>query len=387
MRYCKKCVLPSTRPSVTIGEAGICSACRNHERLRDVDWAMREKQFAEEAERAISMSNGYDCIIPVSGGKDSHWQVVKCLEYDLYPLTVTWEPPEQTELGRKNLKNLKSLGVDHISYSINPDVERKFLYRSLVENGATGIPKHMALYHIPLKLAYRFDIPLVVWGENSAMIYGDLEEDEEGDEMQSRRYSSKGVTDGTEAEDWISDDLTRQELTPYFGPGKEELAEKSIRSIYLGYFFDWDPRESLNVARRHGFESETDSGDSDYYAFSDLESNFVAIHHYLKWYKFGITRLFHNISFDIRNERISRDEAVEVIRERVPGTPFDTIRRFTEFVGMEPKGFYREAERFRNREIWSCRDGQWVMDDFLIQDPSFWNRYHEELARLRDGSF
>ena len=130
MRYCQKCVLPDTRPNLTIGRDGVCNACEAHATKESIDWAQREQLFAEVAREARSSSSGYDCVIPVSGGKDSTWQTITCLEHGLTPLCVSWRAPGRTTIGQRNLDNLISLGVDHIDYSINPDTERKFLLKA-----------------------------------------------------------------------------------------------------------------------------------------------------------------------------------------------------------------------------------------------------------------
>ena len=147
MKYCAHCILPDTRPGLEIGADGICSACHAHSRKKaGIDWDARRLAFEQLAAEAKTKTRGYDCVIPVSGGKDSTWQVVKCLEYGLTPLAVTWKTPGRTAIGERNLENLVSLGVDHIDYRINPNVERKFLYQSLTRYAATAIPMHMALF-------------------------------------------------------------------------------------------------------------------------------------------------------------------------------------------------------------------------------------------------
>src|ERR1700722_1523834 len=172
MRYCKSCLLPETRPNLTIGPAGVCNACQSHGAKRDIDWATRRVAFSAVVENAKARSSGYDCLVPVSGGKDSTWQVVTCLEAGLKPLAVTWKTPGRTAIGAANLDNLIRLGVDHIDYQINPEVEKRFMTAALTRFGDPGIPMHMALFSIPLTIAIRFRIPLVVWGENSAFEYG-----------------------------------------------------------------------------------------------------------------------------------------------------------------------------------------------------------------------
>ena len=124
--FCQECILPDTRPNLEIGEDGVCTACFSHRTKESIDWPGRVEAFREIVEQAISRTERYDCVIPVSGGKDSTWQVLKCLEYGLTPLAVTWRPPGRTELGQRNLDNLVQLGVDHIDYQINPSIESRF---------------------------------------------------------------------------------------------------------------------------------------------------------------------------------------------------------------------------------------------------------------------
>ena len=213
MNYCNRCILPDSRPNLEIGPDGVCNACKSHDSRPDIDWPAREETFQSVVEHAKSRSKGYDCLIPVSGGKDSTWQVMKCLEYGLNPLAVTWKTPGRTALGRENLDSLVRLGVDHIDFEISPAVERKFVYRSYEKYGSTAIPMHMALFNIPLNLAVRFEIPLVVWGENSAFEYGGEEEERTGFKLNDDWLRKYGVTHGTTAADWVADDLSRKEFT------------------------------------------------------------------------------------------------------------------------------------------------------------------------------
>ena len=368
MKYCKNCILPDTRPNIRIDPDGICNACKSHATKTDIDWAQREQAFQDVVEHAKSRSRGYDCLIPVSGGKDSHWQVVKCLEYGLNPLAVTWKTPVRTEIGARNLANLVSLGVDHIDYQVNPKAERKFMYRALVRYGDPAIPMHMALFNIPLKIATKFDIPLVVWGENSAFEYGSAEEEHKGFKLDRRWLRTYGVTHGTTAQDWVSDELTEKELTPYFGPSDEELESKGVLAVFLGYYFPWDPEISLRVAREHGFQVREAGPKTGYYDYADIDDDFISIHHYLKWYKFGFTRLFDNLSLEIRNGRVAREEAIQIVRERGDQTPREDIAKFCGFVGITREHFFEVIEQFRNPDIWVRRDGKWVIEDFLIPD-------------------
>ncbi|WP_204106215.1 MULTISPECIES: N-acetyl sugar amidotransferase [Spirulina sp. CCY15215] len=368
MRYCQSCILPDTRPNLTLNDAGICNACEAHSSKQDIDWQARELAFRVVVKRAKSRSQGYDCLIPVSGGKDSTWQVIKCLEYGLNPLAVTWKTPARTVIGQRNLDNLVSLGVDHIDYQINPKVERKFLYQSFKRFGSTAIPMHMALFNLPLKIAAKFLIPLIIWGENSAFEYGGTEEERTGFKLDRAWLTKYGVTHGTTAEDWISAELSRKELAPYFGVSSEELERQGVLAIFLGYYFPWDVETSLKVAKAHGFQERPEGAKTGYYNYADIDDDFISIHHWLKWYKFGFTRLYDNLSLEIRNRRMTREEAIAIVKERGDETPDEDIAKFCQFLGISLAHFFEIAETFRNLEIWSYKEGKWMLEDFLISD-------------------
>jgi len=361
MRYCTRCILPDTRPGIVLGSDGVCSACAAHARKPAIDWAARREAFASVVERAKARGKAYDCIIPVSGGKDSTWQVVECLNAGLHALAVTWKAPARTALGARNLANLVGLGVDHVDYQVNPKVERRFLYQSLVRHGSTAIPMHMALFSIPLRLAVALDVPLVVWGENSAFEYAGRDDERAGFRMDEGWRKEYGVTQGTGAGDWISPELSKADLTPYFAPSDRELEEKGVLAVFLGYYLGWDPVRSLEVAQRHGFQSRAEGPKTGFYDYADIDDDFISIHHWLKWYKFGFTRLHDNLSLEIRNGRLSREEALEIVRTRGDQTPRQDIERFCAFLGITQAHFFEVAERHRNPRVWSRRDGAWQL--------------------------
>ena len=366
MKYCQQCIIPDTRPNIEIGDDGVCNACATYLDKEEIDWFGREEIFRKVVENAKSRSQGYDCLVPVSGGKDSTWQVLKCREYGMNPLAVTWKTPARTQIGSKNLANLVNLGVDHIDYQVAPNVERKFLYQSLVRYGTTGIPMHMAIFNIPLKIAVRFSIPLVVWGENSAFEYGGAEDERMGFKLDAHWLEKYGVMHGTTACDWVSDELTQQELTPYFGPTEDELEAKEVLAVFLGYYFKWDPEITFKVASDHGFQAHAIGPKTGYYNYADIDDDFISVHHYLKWYKFGITRSFDNLSLEIRNGRISRDEAIQIIYDRGDETPYDDIAKLCDFIGISTTRFVDIIEPFRNLNIWFQQNGKWKIRDFLI---------------------
>jgi len=365
VRYCTSCVIPSTRPHIVFDERGVCNACLAHGSKETIDWPARRQGFRDLVTGVHQRQSRYDCLVPVSGGKDSTWQIVTCLEHDLRPLAVTWKTPGRTLLGEKNLANLVSLGVDHIDYQINPKVERRFMLKALEKYGSSAIPMHLALFNIPLKVAAAFRIPLVVWGENSAFEYGSEAEFRHGFRLNRAWLNRFGVTHGTTAADWVSAEFSEADLAAYFGPSDEELESAGVAAVFLGYYFGWDPEKSLSVASDHGFQRRAEGPKVGLWDYADIDDDFISIHHYLKWFKFGFTRSFDNLSVEIRNGRMTRAQAVEWLEARGDETPVEDIARFCEFVGVSQERFFTIIERFRNPQVWTRRDGRWVIDGFI----------------------
>ena len=371
MKWCRRCVLPDTRPNLTFDNEGICNACRNHLTKEEIDWTGRQEKLKRVVLEAKTRATSYDCVIPVSGGKDSTWQTVKCLELGLKPLAVTWRPPGRTGVGQRNLDNLVRLGVDHIDYSINPNVEARFMLKTFERFGSTAIPMHLALFNIPLTIACRFRIPLVVWGENSAFEYGNKSEADLGFKLDENWLKTYGVTHGTTAANWIDQELSKQDLAAYFGPSDKDLKQAGVRAIFLGYYLAWDPEMTRAVATDYGFEVTGEQPRTGYFNYADIDDNFISLHHWMKWYKFGFTRTFDNLSLEIRNHRMSRNRAWKIIQNLGDETPNNDIERFCEFANIDKGKFMKTAEKFRNRKVWQQHDnGVWHIPHFLIEN---WN--------------
>lgn len=373
MRYCRRCIQPDTRPGIVLDERGVCSACLGHEeKERSIDWKARERDLEAlvETARREARERGapYDCLVPVSGGKDSTYQVhVVKDRYELKPLCVTYRAPARTPLGQRNLDNLIRLGVDHFDVTVNPEVEKKMLLRALEREGQTGLPFHMAMFAGTLRLAVNYGIPLVVWGENAQLEYGGTADERQNRWLDRAWLSKHGCLSGTTAADWVGDGLTLRDLFLLDLPTDEELARARIRSIFLGAYLRWDPVENFEVARRLGFQKSDTGPLLGYYDFADLDDELMIIHHHVKWLKFGMTRTFDNLSVEIRNGRMTRARAFEIVRaageEKLPPA---TVRRFCELVGIDEERFFAILERFRNRTIWKQdAGGRWVLPGFL----------------------
>ena len=372
IRYCSKCILPNSRPNLRFDELGNNCNCATKETKIAIDWPSRRKKFESLVAQIKKTDSAYDCIIPVSGGKDSTWQVVTALEFDLKPLCITWRSPARNEIGYENLQNLISLGVDHIDFSINPNVEKIFALKAFELKGSPVIPMHMAIHAIPLKFAVALNIPMVLWGENSAFEYGGSDDELKGFEITRDWIRKYGVTNDTEASDWESEFLNQKDLWPYTIPEGAFCGKNPIKGVFLGQFFEWDPREVFEQAKRHGFKS-SDTIKTGIYDFADIDDQFlITIHHWMEWYKFGFTRTWDNLSLEIRAGRITRKEAIEIINQNGPEFPIQEIKMFCDYVEISLDRFWEICDSYRNKKIWKKINDKWIIKDFLIEDFN-WN--------------
>ena len=234
--------------------------------------------------------------------------------------------------------------------------------------GSPVVPMHMALHAIPLQFAVAFGIPLILWGENSAYEYGSEDQALVGVRLTSAWLKRHGVTCGTTAEDWVDGELTVADLVPYSWPSDEAQERAGVRAVFLGHYFRWDPQHTFEVAKSRGFTAD-ERPRTGYYNFADIDDDFlITIHHWMKWYKFGFTRLWDNLSLEIRNGRMTRQNAVEIVAARRNEVPYAEIARFCEYVGIAETRFFEIAERFRNRDIWKIGpDGAWHLEGFLVE--------------------
>jgi N-acetyl sugar amidotransferase len=368
MRYCTQCILPDTRPGISLDANGVCTACHGHrDKETRIDWTAREAAFQILVEQTKARSQGYDCIVPVSGGKDSWYQVIMAKKFGLSVLAVTWRTPARTEIGQKNLEGMiQNLGVDHIDYTVSPDVERRFMKAAFEERGTTGLPMHMALFAIPIRLAVQLRIPLILWGENPQLEYGGNELERLSDTLDSDWLARHGCLESTDADYWCGKEgLTKSDLLAYQVPKDTDF---TVRSVFLGAFFKWNSYQNARIAQEAGFEYGKQDLKIGTWDFADIDCDFISLHHFLKWYKFGFTRDFDNLSVQIRYGMIDRGEAIAQIRAKGWQAPEHDIAAFCRFQGKPESWFWSVCEGFRNTDIWTKRAGIWYIPDFLIPD-------------------
>ena len=353
---CKKCVLPNTRPNVKIENNGICSVCKSFETKRtSLNLNKQKKKFKILLKQIKKESSGYDVLIPVSGGKDSTWQVYTCLKFRLNPLAFSYKPILRTKIGQYNLNNLLKLGVDHIDFTINRKTELHLLRKSFFKFGAVGLPMHMAMWSIASQLSQKFKIKYILWGENPATEYSGTKESNKLKTLNESWIKKFGINFNTKISDWYDSKINLKNTIPL------QRNTRNQKSIFLGDYIEWDPKKIFNIASKLGFKKNAKPR-TGVYNFADIDDDLISIHHYLKLYKFGFTRAFDNLSLEIRNKRISRAKAIKEIKKDLKRKPTEDIKKFCKLIKISEKRFFEVCEKFRNKKIWNKKKGKWKLN-------------------------
>ncbi len=225
IRYCIRCVMPETKPDLSIDDEGVCDACRSAEHKHEIDWDERREELKDLLERYRSKDgSNYDCIVPVSGGKDSTFQVMTILELGYRPLTVTWSACSYTEIGRKNIENMQKLGVDHIQFTPNPRVYRAMFTEAFRRVGDGCWPCHVGIFSYPVRVAVNYKVPLLVYGENPQLEYGGPAAKSRDSVIDRAWLEEFGGLLGNRIDDMLGvEGITEADLIPYRYPSDEEL--------------------------------------------------------------------------------------------------------------------------------------------------------------------
>ena len=374
MVYCKRCCYPAnTRTSIVFDEQGVCSGCRLIESRPKIDWKEREgwlKKILEEYRaKARAKNNPYDCIIPVSGGKDSHFQAYLIKKvYGLNPLLVTYNHIFNTKRGIRNLTNLiKQFSCDLLRFTSNPESVRKISRYMLKKVGDITWHYHAGIMTFPIQVAVARDIPLIVWGEHG---FADLTGMFNQDDMVE--FSKKGRQEhsmrGFEPEDLVADPqsgITQQDLAPFFYPSDQDIERVGVRGIYLSNYMKWDVRAQTKLMiEKYGFETAVKRERTFhlYDKLDDIHAN--GAHDYLKYLKFGYGRATDDASNEIRHGRMAREEGIEMVKKYDSIRPSD-LDLYLKFMGMSEKEFEESIEHLRDPQIWKKEKGKWVAIDSI----------------------
>lgn len=370
-KYCTKCLMPNTKPDLRFDESGVCNACTNYENRDTIDWEQREKDFSQIIEHFRSKKTKHphwDCIVPVSGGKDSTYQVLKLLSLGLKPLCVNSTTCDLSEIGRKNLDNIKNLGVDMIEISPNPIIRHKLNKIGLTQVGDISWPEHIGIFTIPVTVAVNYKIPLIVWGENSQNEYGGPEEAVKNNILDRRWLEEFGGLLGLRVSDLEGfEGLTKDDLIPYFYPSDEEVRAVGVTGLFLGQFFPWDGLKNALLSQAHGFHVLNHIVEGSMVNYENLDNHQTGIHDYFKYLKFGFGRATDIACLHIRRGRISREEGIDVVKRSEGKFPWFYLDKPLEDIlaplDMTVPEFIEVCDRFTNKKLFKTNtQGELVKD-------------------------
>jgi N-acetyl sugar amidotransferase len=347
MRRCSKCGLPETYETIEFDDGGVCNICRQSQfKQATIDWALRKTMLNELVERYRGKSD-YDCIVPFSGGKDSTftlWYLVK--EYKLKPLVVQFNHGfMRPNLLANNERTFKTLGIDVLSFTPNWKVVKRLMMESLVRKGDFCWHCHTGIFAYPMHVALKYNVPLVIWGEPSSeyTAYYSYEDDavEEVDENRFNRFVNLGIT-AEDMKGMISKDfdLDPRDLIPYTYPAERDLKRLRYRSVCLGSFIPWDARkQSELIMKELGWKGDRVEGmPPDRYSYEKIECSMQGVRDYLKYLKRGYSRVTQMTALDIRNGRIEKAEADDLI-EQWEGKKPPSLTVFLEYMNMTEAQF------------------------------------------------
>jgi N-acetyl sugar amidotransferase len=357
IRYCRHCVMPETKPDLPFDDEGVCNACRNYEARVDVDWDARDAQLRGILDRYRSPdASNYDCVIGVSGGKDSTFQVLTMLELGMNPLCVTATTCKLSAIGRRNIENIKRLGVDLIEVTTNPLVRRRINRLALRQVGDISWPEHVTIFTIPVRIAVQMRIPLIVWGENSQNEYGGPAAAAEDSILNRRWLEEFGGLLGLRVSDLLGQDgIEARHLIQYSYPTDPELQDVGVTGIFLGYFVPWDGFTNALVAQAHGFETYPKAVEGSLVNYENLDNVHMGIHDYFKFLKYGFGRATDLACMHVRRGRLSRSDAVKLVQEhdgRFPSSYLGySLEEVLGEIDMTLDDFQSVCDRFTNKKL------------------------------------
>ncbi|MFH1800833.1 MAG: N-acetyl sugar amidotransferase [Candidatus Omnitrophota bacterium] len=349
LKLCAKCTLPETYETIEFDSQGICNICHQQEyKQGNIDWKERRNQF----DQLIAKHRGkydYDCIVPFSGGKDSTYTLCFLVkEYKLKPLVIRFDHgffrPKLEEYANKTFR---SLGVDVLKFTPNWKVVKKLMLESLIRKGDFCWHCHTGIYSYPMHIAIKFKVPLILWGEPSAEYTAYYDYKEKNIEMVDEERFNRFINLGLNAEDMLGmitsleDPVDPRDLIPYTYPKMSELRKIGCHSTCLGSYIPWNVKENVLYFQKYlpwWKGDEVEGMPSDLYPYEKIECFMQGIRDYIKYIKRGYGRVSQMSTLDIRHGRMTREDALLLIRNYEGKKP-RTLPIFLDYLGLTEDQF------------------------------------------------
>jgi len=370
--FCKNCLYGSTHPlGITFDNNGICSGCTVHKEKYTLDWRSRFSKLSKVIAQYRSRKNNYDCIIPITGAQDSYFIVHTAKKLGLKPLLVCYNKYFNTDVGIKNLSNLRiKFNLDVLFQNVNPNTVKKITRETLSRFGNIYWPIIAGHTVFPVQISIKYKIPLIIWGAHQGIEQVGMNSHEDEVEM-SRRYRKDHDLFGYEAEDllMISNNLKEADIYQYLYPDDYTLKKNSTRGIYLGNYIPWDTKKQHELMIKiYNYKTINFTRTIDCYDYVDC-FNYMNIHDLLKIYKHGYSKITDQLSREIRFGRIDRESALKVVKKFEKRKPKFT-KLFCDWLDVDYKSLNFVTESFINLLFWKKIN----LDNFKFMGWSYLNK-------------
>lgn len=392
--YCSSCLYPSSSAvPLQFDEKNICTGCLINSEKKIIDWKQRKEEFVELIKQNKT-NESYDCLIPVSGGKDSFFQAHTIKELGYKALLVTYNGNNYSKTGLKNVEIMREVfGFDHIFYTPAISTLKKLNRLGMKIMGDMNWHNHCGIMTYPIKVAVEKKIPIIVWGEHGRADVGGMYSHDDFIEF-SKRHRYEHDLRGYEWNDIIdlskkhNEKLSSNEMDAWKYPSDEEINGIGVRGIYLSNYFYWDANEHFELVRKkYGFQIHEEGFERTYRKFSNLDDiHENGIHDYMKFVKFGYGRCTDHCSKDVRSGKLSREQAIQEIKKR-DHIKSNDLNRWLKYVNWSEDYFDKVADTFRDKRTWWISKGEWKKKNLwgdestygpVKLDKSLWENYFIE---------
>ena len=365
VKFCSKCVNSNQRPRITFDDAGVCSACNFAEfKDNEIDWDLRKKELSNLCDKHRKDDGSFDCLVPSSGGKDSGI-VAHMLKYEfnMNPLTITWAPHLYTDIGFQNHQaHIHEGNLSNILVTPPGDIHRRLTKLSFENLGDPFLPFIFGQNNMPLQMAYRFNIPLIFYGENSEVEYGGSMTDAYKP-TKDWKFKDKNIhMSGLPPEKFIDYGISNEDIYQYLPPDLEKLNKLDLEIHFLGYYHKWNPQENYYYCVENtGFKANPVRSEGTYSKYASLDDRLDGFHYYLMFIKFGFGRATSDAAHEVRDKNITRDEAVKLVGRFDGEFPEKYFETFLEYCDISEDTFWKTVDSWRPKHIWKKVDGNWLL--------------------------
>jgi N-acetyl sugar amidotransferase len=363
VKFCRRCVISNQRPRITFNAEGVCSACQFAEvKQQKIDWAAREGELHALCDRHRRNDGRFDVLVPSSGGKDSGFTAHMLKhKYGMHPLTVTWAPHWYTNIGRQNFESLVHAGLDNICFTPNGAVHRVMTRLAFVNLGDPFQPFIYGQKNFPLNTAVLHDIPLIMFGENGEVEYGGDMKNAFKPTHDTSEDVVKHYFSGIAPEDWAQHGIGAHDLQVYRGPTQEAIKRVGVECHFMGYYHQWIPQELFYYCSANtGFVPNPDGrSEGTYSKYASLDDRLDGFHYYLAYIKFGIGRCTSDAAHEIRDQHISREEGVALVKRFDGEFPRKHYEEFLDYTGLTGDEFNAVIDNFRSPHLWEKVGSEW----------------------------